>query len=406
MRIISIILIFIVLGVGNYLDASLQSENSRLLDSLQTVLHQLDADIESGHARETDMLNALNTRQQESALQQELVRYYATRLSETKDSLSILKGTIPELESQLELIDNEINHLESRLFPMSSALAKVMLLERRLSGWTVLDFILRANSWQDLLERRTIISRLHQTQARQHSKLAGELRLLAESKNSLTTRASDLQRTQQEFEHLRTVYSRTNEALLSEQRSLRTSQTVLRRQLDKVRNNRRLLQMQREQSSRALNAIEDMVASALAGKPISGTPLSLLKGKLPWPIHGLLVERFGQSRNSRLETITDNPGIELSCEDGAPVRAVAGGSVSSVTWLRGFGNVCIVEHPGAYYTVYAKLGQVLVKPEEIVSDTTIIGYPGLSPLSNDIRFHFEIWDRREKQNPLTWLQKR
>jgi septal ring factor EnvC (AmiA/AmiB activator) len=163
--------------------------------------------------------------------------------------------------------------------------------------------------------------------------------------------------------------------------------------------------MQREQGVRALGAIEDMIASALSGKAIAGTPLNLLKGKLPWPVQGTLIEKFGKTKNTQLETYTDNPGIELSCAEGDPVRAIAAGTVSSITWLRGFGNVCIVEHPGSYYTVYARLGQVLVEPQTVVSDTSIIGYPGLAPLSNDYRFHFEIWDRREKQNPLTWLQK-
>ncbi|MBU0691028.1 peptidoglycan DD-metalloendopeptidase family protein [bacterium] len=386
--------------------AATQPENARLLDSLQTELRRLDREIESGRAQEIDMLDALNARQQESALQEELVRFYRTRLSQTQDSLNELKGTLPELESQLAAVNLEIARLENCLAPLSASLARVLLVERRLSGWTVLDFLLRADSWRELLERRTIISRLRSAQARRHGKISGDIQRLRESKNSLAQHTTDLQRAQQEFEHLQSVYSRTNEALLSEQRTLKSSQAALRRQLDRVRNNRRLLQMQRDQSARAMEAIGEMVASALSGKPMSGAPLNLLKGKLPWPIQGLLVERFGKSKNTQLETVTENPGIELSCEEGEPVRAIAAGSVSSVTWLRGFGNVCIVEHPGAYYSVYARLGQVLVEPNAVVSDTSIIGYPGLSPMSNDYRFHFEIWDRREKQNPLTWLQKR
>jgi murein hydrolase activator len=118
------------------------------------------------------------------------------------------------------------------------------------------------------------------------------------------------------------------------------------------------------------------------------------------------VERFGKSRNSELETVTDNPGIELICKAGEAVQSVAPGRVSSITWLRGFGNVCIVEHPGSFYTVYAKLGEVSVKANDVVTDASVIGYPSLDPLNNDYRFHFELWDRREKQDPLTWLEKR
>lgn len=401
-----ILLIFIALITWFSTCSATQQEHTRLLDSLQTEIRRLDQQIESGRAQEIDMLDALNARQQESALQEELVRFYSGRLAQVRDSLHVLKNTLPELESQLATADKEISDLEQVLAPLSASLAKVMLIERRLSGWTVLDFLLRAKSWRELLERRSIIARLRSTQLRRQSELSSELKRFQETKQALVERAENLSRAQQEFEHLRSVYARTNDALLQEQSVLRSSQAALRKQLDRVRNDRRLLQMQREQGERALNAIEEMVASALSGKPMSGSPLNLLKGKLPWPVNGLVVEKFGKTRNEQLETITENPGIEISCTESAPIRAVAAGSVSSVTWLRGFGNVCIVEHPGAYYTVYARLGQVLVEPNAVVSDSSIIGYPGLSPLSNDYRFHFEIWDRREKQNPLTWLQKR
>jgi septal ring factor EnvC (AmiA/AmiB activator) len=229
---------------------------------------------------------------------------------------------------------------------------------------------------------------------------------LRENKAQIESRTHGLLRARREFEHLQAVYRRTNDALQSEQNSLNESQSILRRQIDGIRNNRRLLEMQRQQGERALDAIQDMVKIAARGIPISGTPLNLIKGKLPWPIGGKIVEKFGKSRNEELNTVTDNPGIELSCKAGDVVQSVAPGIVSSVTWLRGFGNVCIVEHPGSFYTVYAKLGEVKVQPNDMVSDKSVLGYPSLDPMNNEYRFHFELWDRREKQDPLTWLEKR
>jgi septal ring factor EnvC (AmiA/AmiB activator) len=269
----------------------------------------------------------------------------------------------------------------------------------------VLDFLLGAGGWRELLKRRNIVDRMRSSGLSYTRELTSQATALENSSAELIATTRRLTRARQEFEHFKEVYGKTERALRQEQAELRSGQRKLQRQLDLVRNNRRMLQLQREQSKRALDAIKDMIESIASGKPISGTPLNLLKGKLPWPATGSLVSKFGQSRNERLATVTDNPGIEIACAAETPVRAVAPGKVSSVTWLRGFGNVCIVEHPGSYFTVYARLGQVSVAADDVVNESTLLGYPSLDPLNNTHQLHFEIWDRREKQDPLRWLRR-
>jgi septal ring factor EnvC (AmiA/AmiB activator) len=149
-----------------------------------------------------------------------------------------------------------------------------------------------------------------------------------------------------------------------------------------------------------------MIGKMARGEPMSGVALSVLRGSLPWPVIGRLVSRFGIVRNRKLATVTENPGIELAATADAAVSTVAEGRVSSVTWLRGYGNVCIVEHPGSFYTVYAKLGQVVVRPRDELRAGEIIGYPGFDAGSEDYRVHFELWSGKEKKNPIEWLQAR
>jgi murein DD-endopeptidase MepM/ murein hydrolase activator NlpD len=110
-------------------------------------------------------------------------------------------------------------------------------------------------------------------------------------------------------------------------------------------------------------------------------------------------------RNRESSTLTENPGIDLTIAVDEPVRAVADGKINSVTWLRGFGNVCIVEHSGSFYTVYAHLGNLSVENGQLLKKGDIVGGPSLDPLSGEYRLHFELWSGKEKKNPREWLTK-
>ena len=281
-----------------------------------------------------------------------------------------------------------------------------MLTRKRLTGWATLEFLLDAHSWRDLLLRRSIVIRLESAsraaletltslrdnlQAKEDETLR-YMHFLQTRRNELAVRQSDV----------RELYVGIRGDLDQLARSKRT----LQQGLNRIRRDRQLLSEQRDEIAESRRQIENIVNAIARGEPLQGVPLTLLKGELPWPVNGRVVERFGFVKNRDLSTVTENPGIEVDVSPEDNVTSVADGKVSSVTWLRGYGNVCIVEHPGAFYTVYAKLGQVDVKAgDEIIAHQTI-GYPGFDPAAESYRVHFEIWSGKSKKNPLEWLKKR
>ncbi|MCX8057672.1 MAG: peptidoglycan DD-metalloendopeptidase family protein [Ignavibacteria bacterium] len=134
------------------------------------------------------------------------------------------------------------------------------------------------------------------------------------------------------------------------------------------------------------------------------TSFSRMKGNLPWPVNGRIVNRFGEQRNPYLNTVTLNFGIDIATPFGSPVRAIADGRVSIVHWLPGYGNIVIITHSEGYRTVYAYLSEVNVSEGQIVKRGDVIATSGES-LSGEM-VHLEIWKEREKQNPEHWLANR
>ncbi|HEY7803721.1 MAG TPA: peptidoglycan DD-metalloendopeptidase family protein, partial [Orrella sp.] len=65
-----------------------------------------------------------------------------------------------------------------------------------------------------------------------------------------------------------------------------------------------------------------------------------LKRGIALPAQGPIVARYGSSRPDG----GDWRGVLIEVKPGAPVKAVAAGTVVYATWLRGFGNLIIVDH--------------------------------------------------------------
>lgn len=129
------------------------------------------------------------------------------------------------------------------------------------------------------------------------------------------------------------------------------------------------------------------------------------KGKLIWPVVGRITAKFGRRRHPQLKTITQNSGIDIAAKEGVEVVSVLRGRITSITWIRGFGNTLIIDHGAGYYSVYTHLGEIYVIPNEIVASGQKIATVGDSGSVDGITLHFEIWHNREKQNPALWLRK-
>lgn len=75
-----------------------------------------------------------------------------------------------------------------------------------------------------------------------------------------------------------------------------------------------------------------------------------------------------------------------------------------ITYLRGFGTTLIIDHGDGYYTVYAHLGDVWIRPTEEVEAGRVIGSVGSSGGTAEPVLHFQVWHKRTKENPARWLK--
>lgn len=134
-----------------------------------------------------------------------------------------------------------------------------------------------------------------------------------------------------------------------------------------------------------------------------GGPFERLKGRLSLPVRGELGGRFGGPRSDGGPAWK---GLFIAARAGEEVRAIASGRVVFADWLRGFGNLLIVDHGGAYMSLYGN-NETLYKR---VGDTIRGGEPvaavGNTGGNAESGLYFELRHEGSPLDPMSWVDVR
>lgn len=132
-------------------------------------------------------------------------------------------------------------------------------------------------------------------------------------------------------------------------------------------------------------------------------PFAARKGLLGWPVKGVVTARFGSPRG---EGVTTWRGLFIRTSRDAEVHAVAAGTVAFSDWLRGFGNLVIIDHGNDYMTVYGNNEAIFKQAGDPVGAGEVIASAGSSGGQEESGLYFEIRHRGQPQDPSVWMTKK
>ena len=157
----------------------------------------------------------------------------------------------------------------------------------------------------------------------------------------------------------------------------------------------------RERPARAMPAPPSVAATPVPAparsEPPSDRP-AIAADDLVWPVRGKLASKFGTRRGRGV-----HEGIDILAKQGTPVRAAAAGRVRFSGWMRGYGNLIILEHEGGLETRYAHLRRSHVPKGDHVERGRVIGEVGRTGNATTSHLHFEVRERTRAKNPLARL---
>jgi septal ring factor EnvC (AmiA/AmiB activator) len=171
------------------------------------------------------------------------------------------------------------------------------------------------------------------------------------------------------------------------------------------------LKRDEERLARLVEKIAKQLASKNRAKALSnsrlpdastdGNPFSALKGRLSLPVRGELANRFG---SPRADGGIIWKGLFIRSINGEEVKAIAGGRVVFADWLRGFGNLMIVDHGSSYMSLYGNNETNHKRAGDAVRGGDTIATVGNSGGNPESGLYFELRHQGKPFDPLNWVR--
>ncbi|MFJ2494663.1 murein hydrolase activator EnvC family protein [Pseudomonas iridis] len=133
-----------------------------------------------------------------------------------------------------------------------------------------------------------------------------------------------------------------------------------------------------------------------------GGAFAATRGKLPWPVDGRLLARFGESRGDDARTKWD--GVMISASAGSQVHAVHGGRVVFADWLRGAGLLVILDHGNGFLSLYGHNQTLLKSAGDVVKAGESISTVGNSGGQDTSALYFAIRQQGHPSDPAQWCR--
>ena len=132
-----------------------------------------------------------------------------------------------------------------------------------------------------------------------------------------------------------------------------------------------------------------------------GTTFGKLKGLLKIPAAGELIARFGVPRDGNGPAWK---GWFIRTPAGTPVQAVAAGRVVFADWLRGFGNLVIVDHGDGFMSLYGNNDSLLQQVGRVIDAGQALAQAGASGGAAESGVYFELRHNGVAFDPKEWFR--
>ncbi|NWC94638.1 MULTISPECIES: murein hydrolase activator EnvC [unclassified Pseudomonas] len=395
----------------------------------------------------TELKKLLGKLQEEKSGVQKDLRGTETEMGKLEKQVQELQKELKKSESELERLDGEKKKLQSarveqqRLIAIQARAAyqngrqeylKLLLNQQNPEKFartlTYYDYLSKAR-----MEQLKSFNETLRQLANVETEISNQQSQLLDQKSSLDTQRDELDKVRKERQQALAklnddVKARDAKLQAREQdqadlgKVLKTIEETLARQAREAEQARQkaLLAQQEAEKKREREAAE-AVASATTDAPAPrkparaapgplvssagesfGGPFASARGKLPWPVDGRLLARFGETRGDDTRAKWD--GVMISAGAGTQVHAIHGGRVVFADWLRGAGLLVILDHGNGYLSLYGHNQTLLKAAGDVVKAGESISTVGNSGGQDTPALYFAIRQQGRPSDPAQWCR--
>jgi len=340
------------------------------------------------------------------------LKYSERRISDVNRGLRDLESRQRRLSHALKQLAGETQVTESQIVEQQKRLAELLREHYIQGGGDALKLMLNGQNPGEVarnIEYYGYIGRARAELIRQHRESLSHLRTLQEKKREQN---NDLHQVKQE----RVAQKKTLEA----EKGAR--QQVLYKLSEQIRQQRKEIDTLVRDEKRLTRLIEKLARLAAAAKSrpqiqpaakpgqsvkevadasLAGLNFVRLKGRLALPVAGEILNKFGQNREDGGPAWK---GLFIRARQGHEVHSVGSGKVAFADWLRGFGNLLIVDHGDGYLSLYSNNESLYKQPGDPVRAGDVVATVGSTGGQNEPGLYFELRHQGKPFDPLAWVR--
>lgn len=377
---------------------------------------KLEKDIAIIDAQLKENSKKTGTAQSSLALVQKQIENRRELLAESEKEINRLNGQIASKQAEIDIIQARLDTLSAYY----SKLVKSAYKNRDAKVWYM--YILSSDNIGQAFRRigylRGLSGKMN-TQAEKIMAAKEELEKETQKLLVLKDEAEALrQQREKEMANLRAeeAQSKTLIASLQKEKSKyqneltqkRRQMEALNREIQKIIREATQQQSKNQSKSSSSNKSSSSKNSSSSNKTVIdqalNTEFAKNKGKLPWPVDGPVVDKYGQRYHPVYKNVKlpFNDGIGIAVSPGTQVKAIFDGVVQRIAIIPGYNQCVIVQH-GNYFSLYCKLGSTSVKVGDKIKTGQVLGT--VDTINGETQLHLQIWNGTSPQNPELWLKK-
>ncbi len=323
-----------------------------------------------------------------------------TTLQNIDEELDLTNQILKQMEKKRQILSDNIDSLNIKIGRTDSLIIshQIILMKRlryiyKFGNISIFDILFSSYTFTDAINRLRYLTLI----AKLDKRVYEEFKLL---KSDLNKYKSDIERS---IDQLNQLEKQTANELIEVEKE-KTEKKKLLRTIRRKRSRQKKLESELLSSRRKLQRIiQKLETQRKKQKVKEKSYFGKLRKKLPWPIIGKVVSKYGRKRHPKYHTSTKNNGIDIKAPYNTPVAAVSYGEVAYADKFLGYGNVILIDHYGGYYTLYAHLSSMDVQVKDKVYQGEVIGRVGDTGSLKGSVLHFEIRVNGKTVNPLNWL---
>lgn len=372
---------------------TVHANNQENLKSLRNKIHVLQQDLTSNEGIKQEISVTLNKISQNigtitarlAKLKEEdqkaiaEYRQFQNQYRQTKTAIELERDQLSQLlyqqyiegkQDYLRLVLNQHNPYQiarATYYYQQFSLARFDSIEKLQSHQDKLKALI-----QDSLQKKAEIVAIQTEYNNQRKKLEQEK---AEQRNLLAQISGKISKQQQEIDQLKKDEKRLSDLIIEINKAAK--------QKIPTNNGQALVN----------NKLPDVTSTT--------APFPTLKGKLNLPVRGKLVSTFGGQRTGMQLTWK---GLFIQSIEGSEVKAISAGKVVFADWLRGFGNLIILDHGNNYMSLYGNNATLKKRTGDSIRSGETIATVGNSSGNLDSGLYFELRHQGKPFDPLTWIK--